>query len=178
MQALLDSIRTECKCHGVSGSCSMKTCWVTLPKFRSIGDRLTQRYARARLVEAMNSNRARRPVFLRLKRRTSPRRLQRPSATDGGADRKPAWRDLVYLQTSTNYCDHAPWAGSLGTQGRVCNRTSATTGASDSCDSMCCGRGYDTRQYTRTWQCGCKFHWCCTVECRKCSERTEEYTCK
>jgi len=179
VQALLDSVRTECTCHGVSGSCSMKTCWITLPKFRSIGDRLTQRYRRAKHVEAVNGNRARRPIFLRLKRGSvsSLRQQQRPPIKESG-DRKPGLRDLVYLQPSINYCDYAPWAGSLGTQGRLCNRTSGVAGGSDSCDAMCCGRGYDTRQYTRTWQCGCKFHWCCKVECRTCSERTEEYTCK
>jgi wingless-type MMTV integration site family protein 7 len=43
---------------------------------------------------------------------------------------------------------------------------------------MCCGRGYNTHQYTKTFQCNCKFHWCCHVNCQRCQERTEEYTCK
>jgi len=34
------------------------------------------------------------------------------------------------------------FAGSLGTAGRECNRTSMGTGG---CDIMCCGRGYDTQ---------------------------------
>ncbi|KAJ8910611.1 hypothetical protein NQ315_017489 [Exocentrus adspersus] len=48
----------------------------------------------------------------------------------------------------------------------------------EGCDLMCCGRGYNTHQYTKTFQCRCKFHWCCRVDCDTCSERTEEYTCR
>lgn len=172
LQALRDSITTECKCHGLSGSCSMKTCWVTLPRFRAVGDRLTTRYRRARRVEPIHGQRAMRPVFLRLRRRSSRR--------SSPADKKPVRRHLVYLDVSPNYCELDPTVGSLGTRGRSCNRTVAETGSvtSHGCESMCCGRGYDTRVYTRRWQCGCTFHWCCKVECESCSERIEEYTCK
>lgn len=45
-------LKTECKCHGVSGSCAMKTCWKSLPPFRVIGDALMKKYSRARAVEA------------------------------------------------------------------------------------------------------------------------------
>nr|CAH7730455.1 unnamed protein product [Callosobruchus chinensis] len=87
----------------------------------------------------------------------------------------PKKSDLVYLQLSPNYCERDLAAGSLGTFGRSCNRTSRGI---DGCDMMCCGRGYNTHQYMKTFQCRCKFHWCCKVECETCNERTEEYTCK
>lgn len=103
------------------------------------------------------------PTFLTLKR------SKRPHA-------KPRRSDLVYLiERSPNYCDYNVSTGSLGTVGRKCNRTSLGT---DGCDLMCCGRGYNTHQYVKTDQCNCKFHWCCYVQCRECSERTEEYACK
>ncbi len=155
-------MRTECKCHGVSGSCTMKTCWTTLPRFRDVGDRLFKKYRRAQLVEPIRTGRAGQALFLTVKR--SKR-----------AHRKPRRRDLVYLDTSPNYCEYDPVAGSLGTQGRRCSLNSKDT---DSCDLMCCGRGYNTHQSLRTWQCNCKFHWCCHVTCHTCSERSEEYTCK
>ncbi|XP_026677924.1 protein Wnt-2-like [Diaphorina citri] len=41
-------LQTECKCHGVSGSCTMKTCWRTLPPFKVIGDALMKKYWKAR----------------------------------------------------------------------------------------------------------------------------------
>ncbi|XP_025107021.1 protein Wnt-7b-like isoform X2 [Pomacea canaliculata] len=161
-KAVKYSMGTDCKCHGVSGSCTMKTCWATLPPFRKIGDDLKKRYKKSKLVEAYLGRRARTPISLVLKRSKRPHR-------------KPRRKHLVHLERSPNYCDFDPSTGSLGTVGRKCNRTS---GGTDGCDLMCCGRGYNTHQYTRTWQCNCKFHWCCRVNCQRCSERTEEYTCK
>ncbi|KAL2712068.1 protein Wnt-7b isoform X2 [Vespula squamosa] len=46
-------LQTECKCHGVSGSCTVKTCWRTLPSFRQIGDALMKKYYRAKAVVAI-----------------------------------------------------------------------------------------------------------------------------
>ncbi|KAG5273822.1 hypothetical protein AALO_G00155930 [Alosa alosa] len=65
--------------------------------------------------------------------------------------------------------------GSAGTGGRVCNRTSR---GADSCEVMCCGRGYDTSRVSRTTKCECKFHWCCAVHCRDCHEEVDVHTCK
>ncbi|KAK2182721.1 hypothetical protein NP493_340g03072 [Ridgeia piscesae] len=153
---------TECKCHGVSGSCTMRTCWVTLPRFRQLGNRLMEKYKRGRRVVSLKGRRARKPIFLKL------RRSKRPY-------KKPRRSDLVFLEESPNYCQRDPKTGSVGTHNRRCNRTSKGL---NSCKLLCCGRGYNTHQYTKTWQCNCKFHWCCHVTCEKCSERTEVYTCK
>ncbi|XP_064606530.1 protein Wnt-7b-like isoform X2 [Liolophura sinensis] len=161
-KAVKEKMRTECKCHGVSGSCTMKTCWTTLPSFRKIGEHLRMKYNKAKLVEPIKGRRARRPVFLTLKKSKRPHR-------------KPRRSDIVYLEKSPNYCEYDLTTGTLGTVGRKCNRSSTEI---DGCGLMCCGRGYNTHQYTRTWQCNCKFHWCCYVNCSTCSERTEEFTCK
>ena len=89
---------------------------------------------------------------------------------------KPRMSELVYLQASPNYCEADPAKGSLGVVGRRCNRTS--TGP-DGCNLLCCGRGYNTHQFTRvSHQCHCKFVWCCEVKCQTCVIRSEEYTCK
>ncbi|XP_072027500.1 protein Wnt-7b-like isoform X3 [Amphiura filiformis] len=154
---------TECKCHGVSGSCTMKTCWTTLPSFRMVGDLLKAKYDSPLEVEPVRARRTRQPAFLKVK------------DTKSDAFTKPRSSNLVFLQKSPNYCDFNPISGSMGTVGRFCNRTSTGT---DGCDLMCCGRGYNTHQYTKIWQCNCKFHWCCYVRCSQCSEQTEEYTCK
>lgn len=52
-QIVKNSLRTDCKCHGVSGSCAMKTCWKSLPPFRVIGDLLMKKYRKARNVEVV-----------------------------------------------------------------------------------------------------------------------------
>ncbi|XP_068083606.1 protein Wnt-7b [Anabrus simplex] len=170
-KAVKVSLLTECKCHGVSGSCTMKTCWKTLPPFRKIGDNLMRKYSRARPVVALSGGGRRVGKKLHLMLKKPPPRGQQPPTPL----RAPRRSDLVYLEESPNYCERDLSTGSLGTVGRQCNRTSKGT---DGCDLMCCGRGYNTHQYTRTWQCHCKFHWCCYVNCDTCSERTEEYTCK
>lgn len=54
MQIVKNSLRTDCKCHGVSGSCAMKTCWKSLPSFRVIGDLLMKKYRKARTVEVVS----------------------------------------------------------------------------------------------------------------------------
>uniref|UniRef100_G1TTT2 Protein Wnt n=1 Tax=Oryctolagus cuniculus TaxID=9986 RepID=G1TTT2_RABIT len=38
-KAILSHMRVECKCHGVSGSCEVKTCWRAVPPFRQVGPR-------------------------------------------------------------------------------------------------------------------------------------------
>lgn len=51
-------------------------------------------------------------------------------------------KELVHIQKSPNYCKEDSENGILGTEGRKCNSTS--TGP-DSCNKLCCGRGFITR---------------------------------
>lgn len=48
-------MRQECKCHGMSGSCTVKTCWMRLPPFRLVGDNLKDRFDGASRVMVSNS---------------------------------------------------------------------------------------------------------------------------
>ncbi|XP_014257243.1 protein Wnt-7b isoform X2 [Cimex lectularius] len=150
--AVKGSMGLGCKCHGVSGSCSMKTCWRTLPQFRKVADYLVKKYRRARSV--------RWNVWSDL--RTKKTKV------------KPKSRELVFLEPSPNYCERDYDADSLGTHGRNCFTRFSGPG---SCDLLCCGRGYNTRLRTRVWRCNCKFHWCCHVTCDTCTETKEVHTC-
>lgn len=40
-------MKDKCKCHGVSGSCSMKTCWKKLADFNATATLLRQKYNQA-----------------------------------------------------------------------------------------------------------------------------------
>ncbi|XP_053673180.1 protein Wnt-2 [Anopheles nili] len=164
-------LRTECKCHGVSGSCAMKTCWKSLPSFHVIGNTMMKKYRKAKLVHTTSPRNS--PLRLTLKRKGN-----KVHGRDGKVltdSQTPKRTELVYLEPSPNYCERNISIGILGTVGRNCNRTSTSV---ERCDLLCCGRGYNTHQIVRTWQCNCKFKWCCTVTCDICSERKEEYTCK
>jgi len=35
-QIIERAMRIECKCHGVSGSCELRTCWKAMPSFREV----------------------------------------------------------------------------------------------------------------------------------------------
>jgi hypothetical protein len=43
-QVVEQSMFRKCKCHGVSSSCDIKTCWNTLPSLQVIADNLKKRY--------------------------------------------------------------------------------------------------------------------------------------
>uniref|UniRef100_A0A8C0UN41 Protein Wnt n=1 Tax=Cyanistes caeruleus TaxID=156563 RepID=A0A8C0UN41_CYACU len=83
--------------------------------------------------------------------------------------------DLVYLINSPDYCTPNPQLGSLGTQDRPCNRSSA---GSDSCDLLCCGRGYNTYTEEVQERCHCRYRWCCSVVCRRCRRSLHRHVCK
>ncbi|EDW74715.1 uncharacterized protein Dwil_GK15749 [Drosophila willistoni] len=165
-------LKTDCKCHGVSGSCVMKTCWKSLPPFRLMGDRLMQKYHKAKTVQVVRGKRGLRLVLSRKKH---------PAAVAAASQKQTlAWPkrlELIYLAPSPNYCERSLRSGSLGTKGRICQQKQGHHGP-QSCDLLCCGRGYNTQYISRTVQCSCQFHWCCQVECKLCDESYEEFTCK
>ena len=43
-QAVKNFMRTECKCHGLSGSCTLRTCWRKLPIFHDVATRLKEKF--------------------------------------------------------------------------------------------------------------------------------------
>lgn len=50
---ILENMRIDCKCHGVSGSCELKTCWRATPSFREIGQMLNDKFDSATEVQLM-----------------------------------------------------------------------------------------------------------------------------
>lgn len=78
-----------CKCHGMSGSCSVRVCWRKLPVFRVVGDALLARFEGASHVKLVE------------KKRKKVKKLRAVSK-----DLKPPNKtDLVYLQESPDYCE-------------------------------------------------------------------------
>nr|WCQ76354.1 wingless [Triops longicaudatus] len=158
-------MRQECKCHGMSGSCTVRTCWMRLPFFRTVGDQLKDRFDGASRVLISNTGRVpgngKRKYNYQLK----------PFNPD---HKTPAKKDLVYYENSPNFCEKNTKLGIPGTQGRTCNETSIGV---DGCDLMCCGRGYKTEVKEVVERCACTFHWCCEVKCKVCRTKKTIHTC-
>lgn len=89
--------------------------------------------------------------------------------------RRPNKLDLLFYEKSPNFCERNHLVDSPGTTGRFCNKTSQGI---DNCDTLCCGRGYNTLKIRRTERCNCKFYWCCYVECQTCSYTEWVTVCK
>lgn len=204
-QAVQNTLGTDCKCHGVSGSCTLKTCWLKLSTFRRIAESLLDKYRHANPVTAIskvwtaptqnsfsptagNETKEGETVVSRHKRSlvlvtytsngnndrlegSLPRKQQRSVGST------PRRSDLVFLDPSPNYCEFDATLGSLGTKFRRCLHRNSSTDE-QSCDILCCGRGYNTHQTWRQWKCNCKFQWCCEVYCHLCQEKIEVYSCK
>ncbi|KAJ9601226.1 hypothetical protein L9F63_000621 [Diploptera punctata] len=155
-RAVESSLTPQCKCHGVSGSCSIKTCWRALPRLAEIGEKLKRKFAVATEV---------------VSRRVGAGRKLLPVSSAMGLYSQD---DLIYVTKSPDYCFKDPRVGSIGTKGRSCNKSSH---GYDSCEDMCCGRGYQTINIEKVERCHCKYHWCCYVQCKICRMWVETHEC-
>jgi wingless-type MMTV integration site family protein 6 len=153
--AVKQFMRLECKCHGLSGSCTMRTCWMKMPSFSDVGERLKEHYDGATKVIARNDGHS----FM----------------AEGMTIKPPTRKDLVYTDESQDFCRANPKLGSLGTVGRECNITS---NGIDGCNLLCCERGQTRKLMKVKKNCRCIFTWCCKVTCETCIEEQEVYTCK
>ncbi|XP_028810299.1 protein Wnt-6-like [Denticeps clupeoides] len=144
--AVLSFMRVDCKCHGLSGSCSLRSCWRKMPPFRETGDWLLQRYQVALQVMGTNDGKSIVPV-----RAVAP---------------PPNLHDLIYSAESPDFCLASVKLGSEGTQNRVCDSSDKGFGG---CEWLCCGRGHRKYMIILEENCMCQFNWCCEVHCERCS---------
>lgn len=100
VQVLKDALVLKCKCHGVSGSCSVRTCWRGLRDLREIAVDLKNMYLSATKV-------VHRPM--------GTRKQLVPKDIDIRPVRE---KELVYLQNSSNFCSVNEKLGSVGTRDR------------------------------------------------------------
>ncbi|CAM1154664.1 WNT8B (predicted), partial [Pycnogonum litorale] len=164
--AVKKTMQRLCKCHGVSGSCATKTCWMKLSDFSTVGRHLKKLYARAVKIEFSGYN----------GRSTEDTAL--PLAIS-----KINKKHLVYIEPSPNYCRANRTIGVQGTLGRECSRNRGKDVARSqrrSCKSLCkdCGLGIMKKVMTVTKNCNCKFQWCCEVKCDRCVHQTVRYNCR
>ena len=107
----------ECKCHGFSVACPVKTCVRRMKPFKDSGNSIYTKYLSSVKVRSSTSG---------------------GLVSSGPAD-DPTPDDLVYSEDSPDYCTFNSDLNILGTRGRTCNPNTVGSG---SCDLLCCGRGY------------------------------------
>uniref|UniRef100_A0A5S6QEQ8 Protein Wnt n=1 Tax=Trichuris muris TaxID=70415 RepID=A0A5S6QEQ8_TRIMR len=144
-RAIRANMKLMCKCHGVSGSCTVRLCWRRMADFHTIGQSLSEKFDGAVKVKFSGMRHKLKPYVVGLK--------------------KPTKRDLVYLQQSPDFCQEDAKLSIYGTKGRQCERDGYGT---NGCAMLCCGRGYTTVVAEEVRDCKCKFQWCCEVKCEKC----------
>uniref|UniRef100_A0A2K6SG59 Protein Wnt n=1 Tax=Saimiri boliviensis boliviensis TaxID=39432 RepID=A0A2K6SG59_SAIBB len=162
------ALKRTCKCHGISGSCSIQTCWLQLADFREMGDYLKAKYDRALKIEMDKRQ---------LRSGNSAESHWAPSE----AFLPSAETELIFLEESPDYCTHNSSLGIYGTEGRECLQNSHNTSRWErcSCGSLCteCGLQVEERRTEVTSSCNCKFQWCCTVKCDQCRDVVKKYYC-
>lgn len=148
-------MRLVCRCHGMSGSCTVRNCWWRLSSFRQVGDWLKARFDGAARVRLANDG-----VHF---------------TTRDELAKWPAAQDLIYTETSPDFCLADPRFWAQGTQGRRCEPDSK---ALHGCELMCCGRGHRTVRKTVRFNCRCSFQWCCDVRCDQCERQVLVHVCR
>ncbi|XP_075236473.1 protein Wnt-11b-2-like [Lycorma delicatula] len=144
------TVTINCQCHGISGSCSVRTCWKALPNVFNdnvLLNTLTLKYRNA--VEMFQSHQ-----HNQINNKTNVR------------------NNIIYFTKSPDYCTKDLRTGSQGTIGRQCNDSAIPSSLSlmsqNSCTNMCCGRGYISYINQYQERCNCKYYWCCYVKCKTC----------
>ncbi|XP_001630693.3 protein Wnt-5a isoform X2 [Nematostella vectensis] len=154
----------ECKCHGVCGSCNLKTCWRQLVEFREIGNALHDKYDAA--VQVALKRKEGRSLLLPMRsRHYSQRKAKSAQETRD---------ELVYIDKSPDFCSKNAAHGAQGTRGRKCIKESL---GKDGCNLLCCSRGYKMKKEVQATRCRCKFHWCCKVKCKTCIKNVTTHIC-
>lgn len=174
----MTTLDDKCKCHGVSGSCSMKTCWRRLHDFNMTASILREKYHDAKRKSTKPSKRNTYLPYtpqssLRKYSRTSrgrPELIMTSPSSHSTFHLPPlqipqAFQQLYYLEPSPTFCQY--------TRGRQCEHP-------DNCNTLCCARGYTKREVRTVEKCRCRFksNRCCDLVCDYCDRYEERYYCK
>ncbi len=139
----------ECDCHGISGTCGVRTCYFRTPTVPEVGDTLRVDYGGAIKVDSELQN-------------------------ELNGDIPVTEKDIIYSDPSPDFCVPNSTLGIPGVTGRKCDlRVDSTS----SCNFLCCGFGhYRMRRTVPTEE--CTFVWCCDVVCTITgSVMVDEYFC-
>ena len=145
-----DLLSVNCRCHGVTGACQLKHCMKRLPTFQEVAAKLSKMYEKALLIDTRQQRSGKKKI----------------SGAKGS---------LLYCDSSPNYCLADKSLGTTGTTGRECLLNGA---GKQSCEKLCCGRGFSTQKIEIVENCKCRYVWCCEVKCEVCRSSRLQHTCR
>ena len=182
-------MKLECTCHGVSGSCTAKTCWRKVPSMEDIGKGIKAKYDESIKVSVQIT------------------KTEQPSLRSIGDDKVAvSTNHLVHLKKSIDFCQIEV----NFTQNRKCvpasikNSYSVVDGSNVEnsydinsnnnnnnnihdiyivdttlpvCEDFCCSGEYSFERTVTEKSCNCGFVWCCDVTCDTCVTTTDVYYC-
>ncbi|BFZ15444.1 hypothetical protein BsWGS_18483 [Bradybaena similaris] len=165
IRVVKDLLNTKCKCHGVSGSCTVETCWLQLSPFKTVSNVLKQKYEASVQLLSFPNQAASGTVHLMQR----PGNLRDISSLQGTHLVALNRAELMYTDTSPNFCLNSSF--SPGTSRRTCVK-------GDNCDSLCCDRGYNVQRRALKRSCRCETIWCCRIQCKVCLVEKDVHMCK
>nr|XP_006631821.1 PREDICTED: protein Wnt-8a-like [Lepisosteus oculatus] len=166
--AVRATMKRICRCHGMSESCTVQTCWLQLSDFRDVGNYLKVKHDQAQKLELD-------------KRRMRAGNSAETRRVIADAFSTVARTELIYLEDSPDYCVRNSSLGLHGTEGRECLQSGKNLSQWEkrSCRRLCfeCGLRVEEKRTEIVSSCNCKFHWCCTVRCEQCTQVISKYMC-
>ncbi|XP_050730868.1 protein Wnt-8b-like [Eriocheir sinensis] len=176
--AVEQSARRLCKCHGVSGACTTKTCWRQLQPFTTVAEALERKYRRA--VKIKDTNALLEHTSITRVQTLRGRALHRDKAQQRGSLAQS--RRLVYLNDSPDFCHTNSTVSWPSTVGRRCSRKKGegvTAAERRSCKTLCrdCSLSVNRNVSKVVAPCHCRFQWCCEVKCDNCLKRKVTFSC-
>lgn len=195
-----------CKCHGVSGSCSVKTCWHQMAHFGETAAVLKSKYDSAVQVtsEIRENSSHLRSTASSSSPSSSGATAKNPETNKISTGNKKlanrAKKASESRRVAEEMDDSSVMTTTLNQQGDKVNRKELVylqrspdfcvanalgPGTADrqcqrgeNCDILCCGRGYNVHRLTVVVSCNCKLVLCCRVDCQTCLVEKTIHTCK
>ena len=157
LNAVMEGEDIKCVCNGATAGCVVKYCYRRLVPVQKVAESLFQYYENA--TDA--------GIIAASTERSSDERssaFKIPDSKEGS---------LVFLTKGTDYC-RSQMGGAKVTR-RLCELDPSKP---NSCDKLCCERGYREKLIESVKKCDCKFVFCCKVQCfNTCRSTKRVYEC-
>ena len=116
----MNKTTTTCRCHGISGTCTVQTCYSRVVSVEEVGEIIFQRYGGAIRVEEDDND-------------------QGEIVPENPNSDPPTEDDLIFCDRSPDFCVANNLTGIVGVAHRLCDPNSNNRNA---CSTICCNYGH------------------------------------